>query len=75
MRPAVLDPPVQFLLLISGMWGLLRMTSLLYSAGGWSALRWQFYLGIALAAIGGCLVTLYKPPPSKTPAAVVSDSK
>ena len=44
-------------------------------AGGWSALRWQFFLGIALAAIGGCLVTLYKPPPSKTPAAVVSDAK
>jgi hypothetical protein len=44
-------------------------------AGGWSALRWQFYLGIALAAIGGCLVTLYKPPPSKTPPAVVSDRK
>jgi branched-subunit amino acid ABC-type transport system permease component len=44
-------------------------------AGGWSALRWQFFLGIALAAIGGCLVTLYKPLPSKTPAAVVSDAK
>ena len=44
-------------------------------AGGWSALRWQFFLGIALAAIGGCLVTLYKPPPSRTPPAVVSDAK
>ncbi|OHE79833.1 MAG: hypothetical protein A3G75_16160 [Verrucomicrobia bacterium RIFCSPLOWO2_12_FULL_64_8] len=31
-------------------------------AGGWSALRWPFYLGILLAALGGCLVTLYKPP-------------
>ena len=44
-------------------------------AGGWSGLRWQFFLGIALAAIGGCLVTLYKPPVAKTPPAAVSDAK
>jgi drug/metabolite transporter (DMT)-like permease len=31
-------------------------------AGGWGALRWQFMLGIVLAAVGGTLVTLYKPP-------------
>lgn len=31
--------------------------------GGVGALRWQFVLGIALAAAGGCLVTLYKPAP------------
>lgn len=30
-------------------------------AGGWGAIRPQFYLGILLAALGGCLVTLYKP--------------
>ena len=30
-------------------------------AGGWGALRWQFVLGIVLAAIGGCLVTLFRP--------------
>jgi len=30
-------------------------------AGGWGAVRWQFVVGILLAAIGGCLVTLYKP--------------
>jgi hypothetical protein len=30
-------------------------------AGGWLRLRWQFLLGIALAALGGCLVTLYRP--------------
>lgn len=33
-------------------------------AGGWSALRWPFVLGIVLAALGGCLVTLYKPNPA-----------
>ena len=32
-------------------------------AGGWQKLPWPFVLGIVLAAIGGCLVTLYKPAP------------
>ena len=36
-------------------------------AGGWGALRWQFVLGILLAALGGCLVTLYKPGPAPAP--------
>ena len=36
-------------------------------AGGWGAIKWPFYLGIALAALGGCLVTYFKPgpPPAK----------
>ena len=29
--------------------------------GGWSSFRWQFGLGIFLAALGGFLVTLYRP--------------
>lgn len=33
-------------------------------AGGVASIRWQFFAGIALAAAGGCLVTLYKPPPA-----------
>lgn len=36
-------------------------------AGGWASLRWQFVAGLFLAALGGGLVTLYKPaapPPS-----------
>ena len=32
--------------------------------GGWGAIRWQFFLGIALAALGGTMVTLYKPGPA-----------
>jgi drug/metabolite transporter (DMT)-like permease len=32
--------------------------------GGWGAIKWQFYLGILLAAAGGCLVSYYKPNPS-----------
>lgn len=31
-------------------------------AGGWGSLRWQFVLGILLAALGGFLVTVYKDP-------------
>jgi hypothetical protein len=41
-------------------------------AGGLFNVRWQFVLGIALAAVGGCLVTLYKPGPAPPrPVAVV----
>ena len=36
-------------------------------AGGFSSLKPQFYIGIALAAVGGCLVTLYKPNPAAKP--------
>ncbi|MCX8091140.1 MAG: hypothetical protein N3I86_09470 [Verrucomicrobiae bacterium] len=32
-------------------------------AGGWGAIKPQFYVGIVLAALGGSLVTLYKPAP------------
>ncbi len=33
--------------------------------GGIGNLKWQFVAGILLAAIGGCLVSLYKPGPGK----------
>ena len=40
--------------------------------GGFGSLRWQFLLGIAFAALGGTLVTLYKraPAAAKAPPAV-----
>jgi hypothetical protein len=41
-------------------------------AGGWSALRWQFILGVLLAALGGCLVTFYKPNPAPASHATAS---
>jgi len=34
-------------------------------AGGFAGVRWQFYAGILLAALGGALVMLYKPMPAK----------
>jgi len=42
-------------------------------AGGIGALRWQFVAGILLAALGGCLVTFYKPGPA--PAKSVASSE
>jgi hypothetical protein len=33
-------------------------------AGGFGGIRWPFFAGILLAALGGCLVTLYKPNPA-----------
>ncbi len=46
-------------------------------AGGLANVRWQFVLGIVLAASGGALVALYKPdsvaPPA--PAATVADAQ
>ena len=41
-------------------------------AGGFGNLRWQFLMGIAMAALGGFLVSFYKPDggPPKKPASV-----
>lgn len=33
-------------------------------AGGWAGLRWQFVLGIVMAALGGFLVMKFKPAPA-----------
>lgn len=44
--------------------------------GGVSAIKPQFFMGIILAAVGGCLVTLYKPgaPVAKPQPAAVSQA-
>ena len=36
-------------------------------AGGWGSIRWPFWLGIALAVVGGILVNKFKPGPGKPP--------
>jgi len=42
-------------------------------AGGLESIPAPFYLGILLAAVGGCLVTLYKPnPPVRKPVAAAA---
>ena len=44
-------------------------------AGGLSTIKPQFVLGIVLAALGGCLVTFYKPnPPAAKPAPAAARS-
>lgn len=45
-------------------------------AGGYGSIKPQFFLGILLAALGGCLVTLYKPNPAakKPQAAAVASA-
>lgn len=40
--------------------------------GGVTAVPWQFVLGILLAATGGCLIMLFKPPPAEKIATVPS---
>lgn len=56
-------PPVVMSIVFAGapIVNALVATALHPPAGGWGALRWQFVLGIVLAAIGGCLVTLFRP--------------
>ena len=43
--------------------------------GGWASLRWQFIAGILLAALGGFLVTNYKPTPAPSASSEIPDSK
>lgn len=38
-------------------------------AGTWSGIRWQFAAGILLAAVGGCIVTIYRPMHAAPPSA------
>jgi hypothetical protein len=43
-------------------------------AGGWGTIRPQFFVGILLAALGGFMVTYYKPPPPKPAAPAVTSA-
>jgi drug/metabolite transporter (DMT)-like permease len=45
-------------------------------AGGLSAIRWPFVLGLVMAAVGGCLVTLYRPQaaPAARPSVAATDA-
>ena len=56
-------PPVVMSIVFAGAPMVNAVVSLIMHppAGGWGGLNWQFVLGIILAALGGCLVTLFKP--------------
>ena len=43
--------------------------------GGWASLRWQFIVGILLAALGGFLVTSYKPTPGPSTSSQTAASR
>jgi hypothetical protein len=45
------------------------MSRLMHPGGGITSVRWQFILGLVLAAAGGYLVTLYRPMPTPAHAA------
>ena len=38
--------------------------------GGFADVPWPFYLGIVMAAVGGCIVSLYRPAPASAPKVV-----
>lgn len=42
-------------------------------SGGVGSIRWQFFAGILIAALGGMMVTLYKPGPGKPAPAAPAD--
>jgi hypothetical protein len=44
-------------------------------AGGWGTVRFPFYLGIVMAAAGGCLVTFFKPPATPAKPGVAAHSQ
>ena len=47
-------------------------------AGGWGAVRWQFWFGILLAAVGAAMVTKFKPapaPPAKKAPVIVNEEQ
>jgi drug/metabolite transporter (DMT)-like permease len=56
-------PPVVMSIVFAGapIVNALVATAIHPPAGGWSSVRWPFYLGIMLAALGGYLVTRYRP--------------
>jgi drug/metabolite transporter (DMT)-like permease len=63
-------PPVVMSIVFAGAPVVNAVAALLLQppAGGMRAIRWPFFAGILLAALGGCLVTLYKPNPAPPPA-------
>jgi uncharacterized membrane protein YeaQ/YmgE (transglycosylase-associated protein family) len=70
-------PPVVMSIVFAGAPVVNSVVSILQHppAGGLSAIKPQFFLGILLAAVGGCLVTFYKPnPPAAKPPPTVTQT-
>ncbi|HEY6322674.1 MAG TPA: hypothetical protein VJA16_14050 [Thermoanaerobaculia bacterium] len=62
-------PPVVMSIVFAGAPVVNAVVALLLQppAGGWRGIHWPFFAGILLAALGGCLVILYKPNPPPPP--------
>ena len=74
-KPVTLYVPVIMSIIFAGAPIVNAITALILHPppGGLAAMRPQFFLGIVLAALGGCLVSLYKDPkPASTPATMAS---
>ncbi|MHA3770984.1 hypothetical protein ACXR0O_05535 [Verrucomicrobiota bacterium sgz303538] len=70
-------PPVVMTIVFAGAPVVNAVVSLIQHppAGGWGSIKWQFWFGIALAAVGAALVSKFKPgpgAPAKKPAIVAS---
>jgi hypothetical protein len=59
-------PPVVMSIIFAGAPILNAVVSMIWHppARGVASIPWQFYLGIAMAAAGGCMVSYFKPPPA-----------
>jgi hypothetical protein len=70
-------PAVVMSLIFAGAPIVNAVVSISIHKGGWSAIPWQFVLGIVLAATGGFLVTFNKPKPTphKAPAPAVEKAE
>ncbi|RYD55476.1 MAG: hypothetical protein EOP83_21650 [Verrucomicrobiaceae bacterium] len=69
-------PPVVMSIVFAGAPIVNAIVSLLQHppAGGWGAIRPQFWLGIILAALGGYMVTKFKPAPTPSKKPVITAS-
>ena len=54
-------PPVVMSIVFAGAPVINAIVSMILHPPAAGQVRWQFFAGILLAAVGGCLVTLYKP--------------
>jgi drug/metabolite transporter (DMT)-like permease len=68
-------PPVVMSIVFAGAPIVNAIYSIWHQKTDWGSVKPQFFLGLILAAAGGCLVTLYKPNPAPVkPAAAVAQA-
>ena len=70
------SPPVVMSIVFAGapIVSALVATAMSPPAGGLGEIRWQFWAGLLMAALGGCLVTLFRPHPAPAAKTVAATS-